>query len=424
MATTADYVGKSCPYCGAIDSIETDEARGEAACTECATVIAMGLEENVATRWERDATFTDVDREDWRDGDYGGGGEMGRAKAKNAGLTREEAAAAAAGLLRRSTQSADSADLAKYERTRLHPSQSRALETLFRLSRRNDEGILQDAIGLAKRFVGYRRERSIRVEHQAEVAVACLMLAAELRGLPIPLSEIRVLDPSLKDVESRRNEVVEETGLRTEMAALEKKMVPNLMRYYIQLLQLPLVRYEQPCLALFQALRICEGKGDPRASELALLVVTEKVVIAVLLARTEASLRWPDKPPAPADPSLEPPPATQYSSFASSAHLQPQRVLKIMRVAEKALPLIVEEFNRLIVQPEFATTAVRKMGEAVDLSAVRTQPSSSSLSASATTTAAVTSEVKKEGESETITVGVKRERSHSATPPAPPAPQH
>ncbi|KPA75089.1 hypothetical protein ABB37_08767 [Leptomonas pyrrhocoris] len=415
MATTADYVGKNCPYCGAIDSIETDEARGEAACTACATVIAMGLEESVATRWEKDVTFADADREDWRDAENSGSGSSGRATAKNAGLTREEAAAAAAGLLRRPTQSTDSFDAAKYEKTKLHPRQSRALEALFRLSRRHDEDILLDAMALAKRFVGHRRERSVRVEHQTEVAAACLMLAAERHGQPIPLGEVRVLDPSLKDVESRRREVIEETNLRDEVGKLDKKMVPNLIHYYLQLLQLPLVRYEQPCLALFKAIRNCEATNDAGAAELALLVEAEKVVMAVLLARTAPQLRWGNKPTAAPDPAAEPPAATLYSSFASSAHLQPQRVQKIMRVAEKVLPRLAAEFHRLIVLPEFATATVRKMGAAVAL-----QPLPSA-SATGPTRGMNATAHEADGTASSAMAGAKRPRSRSTSPPAPPS---
>ncbi|KPI83902.1 hypothetical protein ABL78_7051 [Leptomonas seymouri] len=419
MATSADYVGANCPYCGAIDSIETDEARGEAACTECATVIAMGLEENIATRWEKEATFADVDRDDWRDAE-GSGNEIGRAKAKNVGLTREEAAAAAAGLLRRPTQSSKFFDTAQYGKTKLHPRQSRALETLFRLSRRRDEVILQEAIALAKRFVGYRRERGVRVEHQTEVAAACLMLAAEHHGQPIPLGEMRVLDPSLRDVESRRHEIINEANLSDEVAKLEKKMAPNLIHYYLQLLQLPLVHYEQPCLALFQAIRNCEVQHGPGAVELAALVEAEKVVMAVLLARTAPQLQWANRPPVAAEPSA----ATVYSIFASNAHIQPQRVLKIMRVGGMVLPSIVEEFNQLIVLPTFATATVRKMGEAVDLT-----PSPPVLASAAGTKPEVRADEDNENSTATAkvtpheaTAGVKRRRSHSPSPPAPPSP--
>ncbi|GET87301.1 hypothetical protein, conserved [Leishmania tarentolae] len=375
MATAADYVGKNCPYCGAIDSIETDEARGEAACVNCATVVAMGLEENVATRFEKDATYADVDR----GGDVGwdpeNGGVIGRATARNAGLTREEAAAAAAGLLRHPNAGASAisagpfGDTAKYAKTRLHPRMSAQLEVFYRLSRRRDEAILRNAIALAKHFVGFRRERGMRVEHQTEVAAASVMLAAEHLGQPIPLSEMRVLDGTLKDVESRRQEILDATGLGQEMAGMAKQYAPNLIHYYVRLLQLPLIHYEMPCLALFRAIRQCEGKPDPGASDLAAFVEAEKVVMAVLLALTEPRLRWPNKPPPPTEPSR----ATLYSSFASSARLQPVRVEKLMRVAERAVPLIQPEFERLLQTPEFATAAIHNMGGAVVKMSVMTE---------------------------------------------------
>ncbi|CAG9571538.1 conserved hypothetical protein [Leishmania major strain Friedlin] len=383
MATAADYVGKNCPYCGAIDSIETDEARGEAACVNCATVVAMGLEENVATRFEKDATYADVDRGGNVGWDPENGGAIGRATARNAGLTREEAAAAAAGLLRHPnaaasvTSAGPFGDTAKYAKTRLHPRMSAQLEVFFRLSRRHDEAILRDAIALAKHFVGFRRERGMRVEHQTEVAAASVMLAAEHLGQPIPLSEMRVLDGTLKDVESRRQEILDATNLGEEMAQMTKQYAPNLIHYYVRLLQLPLICYEMPCLALFRAIRQCESKPDPGASELAVFVEAEKVVMAVLLARTESRLQWPNKPPPPADPSAEPSRAILYSSFASRAHLQPARVEKLMRVAERSVPLIQPEFERLMQTPEFAVAAVHTMGEAVVSMTAKTEDTKS-----------------------------------------------
>ncbi|KAG5509294.1 hypothetical protein GH5_06382 [Leishmania sp. Ghana 2012 LV757] len=414
MATAADYVGKNCPYCGAIDSIETDEARGEAACVDCATVVAMGLEENVATRFEKDATYADVDRGGDVGWDLENGGAMGRATAKTTGLTREEAAASAAGLLRRPNAAALGAnagpfgDTAKYAKTKLHPRMSGQLEAFFRLSRRCDEAILRDAIALAKHFVGFRRERGVRVEHQTEVAAASVMLAAELLGQPIPLSEMRVLDGTLKDVESRRQEILEAANLGQEMAHVANKYVPNLIHYYVQLLQLPLIRYEMPCIALFHAIRQCESKPDPGASELAMFVEAEKVVMAVLLARTEPRLVWPNKPPPPAEPSR----TTLYSSFASSAHLQPGRVEKLMRVAEKAVPLIQPEFDRLIQTPEFATTAMRTMGEAVVSMSIKMEDSK--LDAALKLEPGPTNAPSAPS---TAGAGQKRSRSRSATPP-------
>ncbi|KAG5509138.1 hypothetical protein JKF63_06147 [Porcisia hertigi] len=421
MATAADYVGKNCPYCGAIDSIETDEARGEAACVNCATVVAMGLEENVATRFEKDATYADVDRGGDNDGwDPENGNAMGRATAKNAGLTREEAAAAAAGLLRRPNAAAQGTsagpfgDTAKYAKTKLHPRMSSQLEVFFRLSRRYDEAILRDAIALAKHFVGFRRERGVRVEHQTEVAAASLMLAAERLGQPIPLSEMRVLDGTLKDVESRRQEILEAANLGQEMEQMAKKYVPNLIHYYVQLLHLPLIHYEMPCLALFHAIRQCENKAIPGASDLAVFVEAEKVVMAVLLARTEPRLRWPNKPLPPSDPNAEPPRATLYSSFASSAHLPQVRVEKLMRVAEKAVPLIQPEFDRLMQMPEFETATTRTRGETVANIPPPTQGGSTAgaplkLESGMTDAPSV---------QKSAGAGRKRSRSRSATPPA------
>ncbi|CAJ1020792.1 putative Transcription factor IIB C-terminal module 1 [Leishmania utingensis] len=423
MATAADYVGKNCPYCGAVDSIETDEARGEAACVNCATVVAMGLEESVATRFEKDATHADVDRGGDADWDVENGGAIGRATAKNAGLTREEAAACAAGLLRcpmtavQGTNAGPFGDTAKYAKTKLHPRMSAQLEVFFRLSRRYDEAILRDAIALAKHFVGFRRERGVRVEHQTEVAAASLMLASERLGQPIPLSEMRVLDGTLKDIESRRLEIIDATNLREEMAQMAKKYVPNLIHYYVQLLQLPLINYEMPCLALFHAIRQCENKSDPGASELAVFVEAEKVIMAVLLARTEPRLQWPNKPLPPTDPSAEPSRATLYSSFASNAHLQPVRVEKLMRVAERAVPLIQPEFNRLMQMPEFTTAAVRAVGEAVVNAFVKTEEYKS--------TAPVKSEsmpASAPSAPNSAGAGRKRNRSCSPTPPAPLSP--
>lgn len=405
MATVDDYIGKICPYCGATDSMEADEARGEVACVNCASVVAMGLEENVLTRFNKDATFADADQDAW-DPEVGGGKEgvsVGRATVRTAGLSREEAAAAAAGVLLRSVSATDSSEAAKYAKTTLHPRMSRQLENLFRLSRRCDEAILRDGIEIAKYFVGYRRERSVRVEHQNEVAAACLMIAAELRRLPIPLAEMRVLDSSLKDIESRRHEVLQDTKMTAKVERVKSQFVPNLIRYYIELMHLQILRYEKPCLALFEAIRICAAKtDDSRVSELTLLVEAEKAVMAVLLARTEQSIQWSSKPPY--NPATDPPVATVHSSFAASAHLQSQRVTRIMRAAEKPLQLITEEFSRLILLPAFASTDVILPGSA---------PASQAMQQKLPATASIPSSTHPHPGA----IGIKRERSFS--PPAP-----
>lgn len=409
MATVDDFVGLNCPYCGAVDSLETDEARGEVACTECARVVAMGLEENVLTRFNKDATYDDVDHHagDAENadatafgalggtGEGSGGGRLGQASSST-GLSRTEAAALAAGVVGPLSRDANSeaAQLARYAKVQLHPKMRRQIDNLCHVSRRSED-VVTRAVTIAKQYVGYRRDRGLRLEHQRESAAACFLLATEMCGQPVPVAELRVLDPSIGDVESCRRDVVAATKMDAAEKQLREVFASNLLRYYIRLLHLQMIRYEVPCLALLEVL-----KQLPQV-EMAQLVDADRAVIAVLLARMEPSIQWEGKPPY--DAAIEPRPDVARASFASSAHLNAQRVHKLVETAQRFLPEIRTRFvTQLATMTKASTTATATATDAAAApSVVKDEPAPSSSSMGGHST-----EVKSEG----LSIGVKRER--------------
>ncbi|CCW67796.1 unnamed protein product [Phytomonas sp. Hart1] len=193
-------------------------------------------------------------------------------------------------------------------------------------------------MGIARTFFGYRREHGARTTQQAEVAAACFLLATELNDEPVPLPELRVLDPSLKNVEQSRGEVVADTKMAETEKRLRARFAGNLLRHYIRLLHLQTSRYEPVCQALLRVLT----EAQRPLGELGQLTEVDRVFAAVLLARTEDGLKWEGKPLY--DPARELAPATAYSSFAASAHLDEQRVHRVMQVVRRELEAIRARF--------------------------------------------------------------------------------
>lgn len=334
MATVNDFTGRNCPFCGAEDSLEADEVMGEVACVECAKVVAMGLEESAMTRFNKDATYEDVDNYAGEEGGPCGGRAVG-----SDGVSRATAAALADGVIL-SRVGAGAADLsteagraAQYAKTTLHPKMRQLIENLCRVSRRNED-VKVTALGIAKTFVGYRRAHGVKVEHLGEVAAACFLLATEINEDPVPQAELRVLDHSLKNVELRRREIVVDTKMEATEQHLRTVFAENLIRRYIRLLRLQRSAYEATCLALYRAIRRLGGA----ATDVASLVDSERVVAAVLLARYDWSIPWEEKPVA--DGSQQPPVTTSYAAFAATAHLPEQHVLKVMQTVKRHLPAI------------------------------------------------------------------------------------
>lgn len=372
MSTAEDFVGRNCPLCGAIDSLQTDEALGEVACTECAQVVCMGLEESLQTRFLKDATFEDVDQHGVFDSSSGQiwSPGMGRAGA----LTRQEAALA----LHRGgpslshkyeTPGQNAASLTtspevieeSYRRTILNPRVTQRLEALCRLSRRPVELLLPRATALAKHFTGARRARGDKVDKLLETAAACVVLAAEQVGLPIPLAELRTMDPTIRDIEVRRRDIISETKRTEEFdVRLRSVYAKHLIRYYIRLLYLQRSAYETACKALYEAIQFLV----PTTAELAQLVDAERVAVVVLLARTDPRLQWPTRPDysnshlrghsAENDPDEEKEgevftPASAaafYLDFAKLAQLPSTRVVKVMEIITPLVPKLIPIFQQ------------------------------------------------------------------------------
>lgn len=434
MSTTDDFVGRDCPLCGAVDSLETDEARGEVACTECAKVVCLGLEESLQTRFVKDATFEDADNraspqlsspdQIWSTR-LGRTGTLTRQEAVNA-LQRSGAASqqgnygsdGQGGVNSSSLSTSPAAVEETYRRTVLHPRVTQRLEALCKLSRRPVHLLLPRATAIAKHFIGVRRARGDKVDKLFETAAACVVLAAEQVGLPIPLAELRMMDPTIRDIEVRRRDIIAETKRVEEFdVQLRSQFSTNLTRYYIRLLYLQRSAYEVACEALFEAVQTLV----PTTFELAQLVDAERVVGVVLLARTDRRLQWPSRPsysPSTAvvgvsendwmkerreeEETFTPAAAAAfYQNFAKLAQLPAARVLKVMEIMTSFVPKLVPVF-----QVKYQAMANSKeSGES---------RSDYSLLTSTSQTEAAPSSGKSEKstvESENISLGVKRERS-------------
>lgn len=333
MATTADFVGRNCPLCGAINSLEADECRGEVACVECARVVCMGLEENLETRFLKDATYEDADRHastDPSDGSVLAGG-------KSTTRTRREAAAQYSGRGPSSSAQASSDEMT-YLNTRLHPRMTQRIEVLGQLSRRGQEMLVPKAIALAKHFCGARRSRGETVDKMNETAAACVMLAAEQLSTPIPVAEMRMMDPTVKDVDGRRQDIIAETKRTKEFSQLKDLYAVHLTRYYIRLMQLQRSAYDTACMAMLKALQVMVSDSP----DIAQMVTAERVMAAVLLCCTEPSLRWEGKP----HNSTNSEPATSvYDGFASTANIPAARVRKLMQIITAKLSDITPVFQ-------------------------------------------------------------------------------
>lgn len=332
MSTTADFVGRNCPHCGAIDSLHTDDALGEVACTECALVVAMGLEENALTRFNKDATYEDVDQYRER---------------KDVNMsTLLSQASPSSGMLSSSSSTAANA-LAKVT---LHPAMLNCIRSLQKRSAVPEMAIAR-AVEIAKQFVGGRRARGQRVEKQQDVAAACFMIAAEQMNHPVPLAELRCLDATLGDVEYRRVEIVKETRMEEEESRLKSVYVDNLLTAYLRRLGLQLSLYMPHCKRLLEAFQ--------RVNRVAVVGVADKVIMALLLAQTAPGLQCEEKSTALSavggnmHGSRDAAHATEriYGNFAAKAHLDVGKVKKLMQTAVENHKAIVEAFRAVTFPP-------------------------------------------------------------------------
>lgn len=357
MSTPGDFVGRDCPLCGAENSIETDDVHGEVACTSCAKVIAMGLEESLSTRFLKDVTFDDADNHASRD-DVGAVWSM--SGGRSAPLTRSEAVEAAQGLTGdklASTMSTGGLEK-QYRRTVLHPSMNRRLETLCRLTRRPEESVLREAVLLAKQFVGVRRARGEKIDKMNETSAACILLAAERLAAPIPLAELRLIDPTVRDVERRREDIIRELQLQKEYENLREAFPLNLSRYYMRLLHLSRDAYENAVIALYSVIQSLVDSHP----EIAHLVEAERIVAAVLLLRFDRRLHWPERPKySNSEMSSSSALKEQYEGFASLAQLPASRLFKVMESVSRVVPAMqapfAAEYDRLIKRAAASASA-------------------------------------------------------------------
>lgn len=359
MSNSSDFVGRNCPLCGAEDSLETDDARGEVACTECAQVIAMGMEESVQTRFLKDATFEEVDRYTTTGSDPQGTSQPGQSAVWTSSsgtvshLTRQEAEAAlhARVPIRNTPGGGGGGGAKQYHSVRVPKSISDRISQLARLSHRQEDDLLPHAISLAKHYIGVCTAKKERMKGENETAAACFLIAAEKIKTPVPLAELRCLDRSVPTVETRKREIMEKTERMAEYESLRREFTTNLTRYYIRLLRLQRSAYELPCLALLHALQTLVGTF----ADIAKLSDEDRVVAAVLLAHSEPSLQWDGKPPTTTEASLQ----SVYHGFAANARLLPERVTYIMKIATSHIsqlqPLFKKELDKLVTKAKMET---------------------------------------------------------------------
>ncbi|RNF25374.1 transcription factor IIB [Trypanosoma conorhini] len=332
MATTADFVGRNCPHCGAIDSLETDDALGEVACTECALVVAMGLEENALTRYDKDATYEDADKH----------------------RAREDTTASTLHALSASSSAMGPPGGDMLPKVALHPAMLNCIRSLQKKS-----GVPEQAIGravnIARRFVGGRRARGQRVGKQQDVAAACFMIAAEQLSHPVPMLELRQLDPAIGNVEYPRAEIVKETHMEDEELRLKAVYVDNLLTVYLRKLSLQLSLYMPRCKRLLEAVQ--------RVDALRSAGVVDKIVMSLLLTLTSPSFEVERRPPLPAARSSGVGRGTEtvYANFAAKAHLDVGKVKRVMQTALQHLQAIEEAFAATTASAEGARTSATKI---------------------------------------------------------------
>ncbi|ESS68139.1 hypothetical protein TCDM_03110 [Trypanosoma cruzi Dm28c] len=318
MATTADFLGKNCPHCGAIDSLETDDVLGEVACTECAIVVAMGLEESVSTRYDKDATYDDVDRH----------------------RKREDMSVSTPHALSLSSSASKTPGGDTTGKIILHPAMLNCIRGLQKKSALPEQ-VIGRAVELARRFVGGRRARGQRIEKQQDVAAACFMIAAEQMSHPVPLAELRHLDAALGDVEYRRAEIVKETQMEEEERRLKAMYVDNLLTIYLRKLSLQLSLYMPRCKRLFGVLHHVDSLSE--------VGVVDRIIMSLLLALTSRSFQWEKKTPVVNTTgnsvigSTNSPEAI-CANFAAKANLDIGKVNKVMKTANENLQAILAAF--------------------------------------------------------------------------------
>ncbi|KAH9600664.1 Transcription factor IIB [Trypanosoma melophagium] len=333
MATTADFIGKNCPYCGAVDSLQADDALGEVACTECALVVAMGLEENALTRFNKDATYDDVDRHREPDND---------------GFGTETSQSITASALSSSAGVGGSSGV-NVSKVTLHPAMLNCIRGLQKKSAVQEQ-VIGRAVDLAKHVVGGRRARGQRVERQNDIAAACFMIAAEQLNHPVPLAELRCLDASLGDVEFRRSEIVRELHMEEEERRLKACFVDNLLTTYVLKLGLQVSLYLPQCKRLMEAIQHVDAFTR--------VGTVDKIIMALLLSRTSREFQLDGKPPLVKGSSISGSSTgnsgnnalsteTVYANFAAKAHLDAGKVKKLMQMTTDNLNAIMKEFDAL-----------------------------------------------------------------------------
>ena len=202
---SARLLERPCPNCGARDSLEVDNSRGEIACSECAVVVVMGMEESESTRFTKDATMADAD-EDTRGG-VDGSHMAGRGSSATAGLNPRMVA-------------------------------------LLRVLREHSgvpESVVSEAAEMCRQFAVKQKERNARVEKPLPLTAACFHVASVFVHYPILTHELIAYDRTLssQDIVARRTALLSDLrlGERYAQVCQQERYVSDLLILYFQRLK-------------------------------------------------------------------------------------------------------------------------------------------------------------------------------------------
>ena len=286
------YAKKECPFCGEVGSLEVDTVEAEVFCTECAMVVARGLEEDEATRYLGDEGLSAVTRTEGAAADEGGdeGGRGGMmSMSENAKYTLVPASA--------QQYLAELDDKAKLG-TRFAPA----------------------ALTLFEEFMRSFKLRTGRASTAGDggelaLATACYMLASARRFTPCPVHELYThaalcsevykkvamtdktvvcgnpVTPPFTELNilTKRSEVTNELGLGQEIGELGRREHGDLANMYLQRLKWSLATFSPIVTAVSKALgSALEGTAESRAG--VAIGTAEAVCVGLFLCKTSKAV--------------------------------------------------------------------------------------------------------------------------------------
>ena len=285
------YAKKACPFCKEIGSLEVDTVEAEVFCTECAMVVARGLEEDEATRYLGGEGLSGVTRTEGVPAGDGDGDEDGRG---DGGLMVSNDSE-----FQMVPQSA-----AQY---------LRELEEKSKLGER----LANASCALFEEFMKSLHSRSISKPSIAgnggelALASACFSIVSGRRFLPCPVHEIRshaqrcsevfkkvfqkdktvvsgnpVTPPFTEmNILTKRAEIVNELGLASELGKLAQREHTDLANVYLLRLRWKLSDFSPIVSSVAKCLN--EALEGPREHALS---TPEAVCVGLFLCKTSKAM--------------------------------------------------------------------------------------------------------------------------------------